>query len=75
MVSSNEEGFVASILIDANGSAKPNKIGRDIFIFGCKNDGILYPAGSSSYLSNTTCSDTGYGCTYKLVSNGYKVNY
>jgi prepilin-type N-terminal cleavage/methylation domain-containing protein len=63
--------FVADVYIDVNGDTQPNKIGRDIF----KYDGILYPAGSSSYLSDATCSDTGYGCTYRLVSNGYKVDY
>ena len=73
--------------IDVNGAAPPNRFGRDVFYFALGDDGSLYPYGSEilRFSSNNeppysdSCTDenmgTGYGCTARLVENGYKVDY
>ena len=60
----------ATVYIDVNGSAVPNKYGRDIFGFVLGGDGLLYPYGSltASFLNNESSnpiwsgSNTTYGC-------------
>ena len=40
---------IGRIIIDVNGSLKPNIWGRDAFYFRIGNDGLLYPAGSLNF--------------------------
>lgn len=75
-----------SAYIDVNGAAAPNKLGRDVFGFYLKNNGVLIPFGLSDF-DNWKTSDsvdskckngdlgTGRGCTGRLVENNYKVDY
>ena len=37
---------LATVVIDVNGPAKPNKVGRDVYAYILGGDGILYPYGS-----------------------------
>lgn len=82
---------IGDLTIDANGAAKPNVWGRDLFLFKVGIDGMLYPAGSTTYsklaygnTSNVWDSDSGSvpclnkrstGCTGRLVAKNYKVDY
>lgn len=70
---------VADLVIDVNGSKKPNKIGRDIFFFKIGSDGVLYPYGSGDVeyiVSNGANSNSDwnsanaiYACTDNAKSN------
>jgi len=81
---------VADIIIDVNGTGQPNTVGRDLFRFVLGQDGVLYPYGGADvakYRSfngtwETATDDNGcnsssmsWGCTARLISNGYKMNY
>ena len=43
------DSSIGTLVIDVNGSAKPNVWGRDAFYFRIGNDGTLYPAGSLNF--------------------------
>ena len=64
----------AAFLIDINGAAKPNIVGRDIFAFGLKG-------GSTSivpYMDDTSdCNKQGAGlsCSRKIIQDEWKMNY
>jgi hypothetical protein len=74
---------IGRIIIDVNGSLKPNIWGRDVFHFVLGTDGALYPAGGLNYAilvnGNTTAlpcdASNSRGCTAKLIEDGFKVNY
>ncbi len=67
------------ISVDVNGfGKKPNRLGKDLFVFELNDDGNLLPEGAKgtvyydtdSYCSNTsTDSMNGAGCTYKALLN------
>ena len=78
----------ANIIIDVNGTDKPNTIGRDIFKFILGVDGKLYPDGSldvaifngtdNAYKApETLCNSTkdGYACAAYLMENNFKMDY
>lgn len=86
--------IAAEVIIDINGTGKPNTIGKDIFWFALSPEGKLYPKGGKDYAyiksGNTltwkdssspyACTDSakgdyGWGCTARLVENGYKMDY
>lgn len=48
---------MGELFIDVNGSALPNKVGRDVFCFRIGDDGMLYPAGSLNYSILATSTD------------------
>ena len=75
------KGNVGEFKIDVNGPKRPNKFGRDIFWFYLRDNGIVYPYGSTA-TSEYKCSTEAcrsipywknagiYGCVDK-DSNGY----
>ncbi len=71
-----DDEVITRIYIDANGNAAPNRIGRDVFLFGLTNIGHLVPAGSEAYNNNifdeniTLYQDTDAGCMQD-ITNGY----
>ena len=87
----------ADVFIDVNGKNAPNAIGRDVFVFGLSERGILYPGGGidvSIREDNTrdnvwdradsgwaclpeqnSVANSGWGCTARIISEGYKMNY
>ncbi len=69
------------ITVDVNGyGKKPNRLGKDLFMFQISNEGKLIPMGAEgteypyhSYCSKTSDSDfNGAGCTVKMLT--YKSN-
>ena len=60
---SGDNGNCGSILVDINGTKKPNQFGRDIFSFALNKKGI-YPAGDCT---NTNTTST---CTKYVIQNG-----
>ena len=70
-----------TVVIDINGKAEPNKMGRDAFLFKLMADGSLTPYGSSGSwdTGNDKCNaDTvtsGYTCAASIYENNLKVIY
>lgn len=81
----SDDGILARILIDANGVKEPNRLGKDIFLFGLANNGHLIPAGSEEYKSfddsvdTDTCTEnsqgTGAACAAKVMKDKWKIEY
>ena len=65
--------YCNAIQVDVNGEKKPNIVGRDIFSFVLKKDG-LYPAGCDYTDSCNTVSTAGYGCACRVLREG-AINY
>lgn len=79
----------ADIIIDVNGEAGPNIVGRDIFAFMLSHEGVLYPYGSQevhaynpniplwngSCLGNNESLVASETCTARVVENGYRIDY
>lgn len=59
--------------VDVNGSKKPNKLGRDVFLFILTTKGLL-PAGTDNESSDCKVGDFGYTCAAKVLNEG-KINY
>lgn len=63
-------------LVDTNGVAPPNTMGKDLFEFSYRPDYGLVPSGHPDVPSNsykTTCrdlGDVGYGCAYYVIKYG-----
>lgn len=82
---------VANLYIDVNKDQSPNRLGKDILMFGLTNDGKLVPAGSEAYNNNVFeetvplytdedgCSSAGVGdgssCAAYVASNGWAVKF
>ena len=62
--------WCARIFVDINGAKKPNIVGRDVFGFVIKKQG-LYPIGCDSDFCVGT---TGWGCACKVLREG-AINY
>lgn len=61
--------WCAAFWIDVNGAKKPNKEGRDMFLFWLDQDGTLNPAGGIEY-AKYNCGSTWQTCTnYWQASN------
>ena len=61
-----------TIFVDINGKKKPNKYGRDMFVFALKENG-LYPIGCEND-DRCSTSDIGNGCACKVLREG-AMNY
>lgn len=64
--------------IDTNGAKQPNIIGKDIFLFGFKEEtGNLVTAGADKTMEevrkNCTTSQTGYWCSTLVKNSGWKI--
>jgi prepilin-type N-terminal cleavage/methylation domain-containing protein len=65
------------ISVDVNGTKKPNRLGKDLFVFLLTNNGELLPQGAKgtgyysendAYCSNTSTHNmNGAGCTAKVL--------
>ncbi len=70
-----------TVVIDINGKAEPNKMGRDAFLFQLQADGSLIPYGSNGEWDtgddkcNATEVTTGYTCGASIYENNLKVIY
>lgn len=73
-----DAGDFLYIFVDTNGVAKPNKWGRDLFMFTYNNQRLV-PAGSAEgyYEYKKDClgkNATGIGCAYYVLTTG-KMDY
>lgn len=84
-----EDIVVARIYIDANREKSPNRLGKDVYLFGLTDEGKLVPAGSEAYNNNVFeetvtlynvnngCNDNSVGdgssCAAKIASKGWKI--
>ncbi len=70
-----------TVVIDINGKAEPNKMGRDAFLFKLMADGSLTPYGSNGSWDtgrdkcNASEITTGYTCAASIYENNLKVIY
>ena len=77
------KSVAGELMIDVNGKAAPNTIGRDIFYFYLGSDGILYPAGGRDFaiyqkaIANSgsendiwSVSNSSTACTDTVKANG-----
>lgn len=71
-INTDNDGLI--LYIDVNGFKNPNVIGKDIFIFGFTDKGLM-PAGKNKTQGeiNAGCSRTGNGyfCAAKVMGNGW----
>lgn len=65
----SNDSIISRVLIDANGAAKPNTFGKDVFIFGLTNSGTLIPAGTQKY-ADFDSKIPADGCSGSSVGNG-----
>ena len=78
---------IAIIDVDINGQKGPNIAGRDVFILGLFNNGLVDDYGASSApasketreeLFNNNCNSSGgswYGCFGKLLNDNWQMTY
>lgn len=60
-------------LVDVNGDAFPNTMGKDIFAFVLKKD-VIVPGGmDNAYSCNV--KGTGLTCTARIIRDGWRVGY
>ena len=60
---------------DANGDRKPNRVGKDIYVMGWADKGLV-PAGNSkspSEVKNNCLNGNGYWCLQEVISNGWVI--
>lgn len=72
-IETNSDGLI--FYFDANGDRKPNRIGKDIYIMGWTEKGLV-PAGNSKSLSavDSNClNGNGYWCLQKVISSGWVI--
>ena len=62
-----------AFIVDVNGPAKPNQIGRDIFWFALYSDGKILPYDTND-TSVCTKDGKGYSCAARIINEG-KMNY
>ena len=60
------KGTCGYIYADGNGFKKPNKLGKDIFVYHIQEDGI-YPGGISGS-TFTACDTTGWACAAQYLN-------
>lgn len=60
-------------VVDVNGDAPPNQIGRDIFAFVLNGKEIVPSGRDNSYNCNRAAS--GLTCTARIISDGWKITY
>lgn len=70
-----------TVLIDINGKSKPNRMGKDVFLFYMMADGTLKPYGAGGAWNTGTdkCNSetvtTGNSCAASILENDRKVIY
>lgn len=85
ITNADSDDIISKVLIDANGNDKPNRLGRDVFLFGLTNSGTLIPAGTQQYhdFDNTVtvggCNgdDAGNGtaCAARVMADKWEIKY
>lgn len=73
----------ADVIIDVNGTTRPNIVGRDIFVFALSSEGTLFPYGSQEVHRydndipewNDNCPNNSQTCTARVVESGYRIDY
>ena len=68
-----DKNIVLLYIVDLNGLAKPNQIGRDIFYFALYKNGKLEPYNIND-TSDCTKDGKGYSCAGRIFNEG-KMNY
>lgn len=69
--------------VDVNGPKSPNKVGYDIWVLDRNDNGYFSPYGVDTWNdesnNNDYCGDNGvgngYGCTARVMAEGWKINY
>lgn len=85
IATANSDDIIAKVIIDANGSEKPNMFGKDIFLFGLTDGGVLIPAGTKKYqdfdktvIENSCAGDdvgNGVACAARVMADKWEIKY
>lgn len=85
IANAENDTIISKVLIDANGTGSPNRLGKDVFLFGLTNAGVLVPAGTEQYhdFDNTVtegaCSGASIGdgtaCAARVMSDKWEIKY
>jgi len=79
--------FTTAIFVDINGTDKPNRGGKDVFLFALSNGGKMIPAGTKLYqkyatsipLHTADCKNGavngGWSCAARVVKDGFRITY
>lgn len=74
-INTDKDGLI--FYIDVNGMKNPNTFGKDIFLFGFSDKGLV-PAGKDKTQNevDTNCSagGNGYLCAAKVIDNGWQID-
>ena len=68
-----ENNINLAFIVDVNGTAKPNQIGRDIFWFILNSEGKIVPYNMDD-TSDCTKGGKGYSCAARIIQEG-QMNY
>lgn len=84
----DETNKMVHLIVDVNGAASPNMVGRDLFAIDIKSDGSLTDFGSNSpdptvVATKSTCDDSkkgslnlyASGCLNTVINAGWKMEY
>lgn len=72
----NTDNQALVFYFDANGDRKPNRIGKDIYIMGFTDKGLV-PAGSDktrSEVEQNCLNGNGYWCLSYIMQNGWQIS-
>lgn len=73
-INADNQGLI--FYFDANGDRKPNRIGKDIYIMGFTDKGLV-PAGSDktrSEVEQNCLKGNGYWCLSYIMQNGWQIS-
>lgn len=72
--SNGKMGNYPHLIVDLNGSKKPNTLGKDVFVFYRFNKGVLPADFGKDYDSiNNNCIQKGYDCAAKIMKDNWKM--
>ena len=72
IVIASSSGDTTYIFIDVNGIDKPNRGGKDVFLFELNKKGKMKPYSGTCEEGNV---GNGWGCASTIVKDGYRVTY
>lgn len=66
-VDNSDLTYVLSVIVDVNGDKRPNKLGKDVFVFVLTSKAFV-PAGKDNGSKDCSASGKGYQCAAKVLS-------
>ena len=71
----NDTGELGKIAVDVNGGRKPNKMGRDVFVFQLTENSLIpFGCNKDKTTMENECKNWGWQCACKVLREG-AINY